>query len=190
MNIGLFFGSFNPIHIGHLIIANTIVEEPEIDQVWFVISPLNPFKSSNSLLHEFDRIKMVEAAIEDNYKFRASDIEFNLPKPSYTVDTLIHLSEKFRQHKFHLIIGEDNLSHFGNWKNYEAILNQFSLIVYPRPNAVRSPLADHASVRFVEAPVLDISATFIRKSVKENKSIRYLVPDPVFEIIDSKKYYQ
>lgn len=189
MRIGLFFGSFNPIHIGHLIIANTIVEDAKADQVWFVVSPLNPFKSSNNLLHEFDRIKMVEAAIEDNFKLRASDVEFRMPKPSYTIDTLTYLSEKHPQHQFFLIIGEDNLEQFTRWKNWEKILENHGLFVYPRPDSKDSPLKDHPQVRLIEAPKIDISATFIRKSIRENRSIRYLVPDRVLEMIESRKYF-
>lgn len=189
MRIGLFFGSFNPIHIGHLIIANTIVEDAKADQVWFVISPLNPFKSSNNLLHEFDRMKMVEAAIEDNFKLRASDVEFRMPKPSYTIDTLTYLAEKHPQHQFFLIIGEDNLEQFTRWKNWEMILENHGLFVYPRPRAKESPLKEHPKVNFIEAPIIDISATFIRKSIKENRSIKYLVPDKVLDMIESRKYF-
>lgn len=185
----MFFGSFNPIHIGHLIIANTIVEDAKADQVWFVISPLNPFKSSNNLLHEFDRMKMVEAAIEDNFKLRASDVEFRMPKPSYTIDTLTYLAEKHPQHQFFLIIGEDNLEQFTRWKNWEMILENHGLFVYPRPRAKESPLKKHPKVYFIEAPMIDISATFIRKSIKENRSIKYLVPDKVLDMIESRKYF-
>lgn len=189
MRIGLFFGSFNPIHIGHLIIANSIVEDKKADQVWFVVSPLNPFKSSNSLLHEFDRIKMVEAAIDDNYNFRASDVEFRMPKPSYTIDTLTYLSEKHPQHQFVLIIGEDNLEQFTRWKNWEKILENHGLFVYPRPESNDSNLKKHPRVYLIEAPKIDISATFIRNRVKQNKSIKYLVPDRVLEMIESRKYF-
>lgn len=189
MKVGLFFGSFNPIHIGHLIIANTMVENTDIDQIWFIVSPQNPFKSSNSLLHEFDRMDMVERAIEDNYNFRASDEEFNMPKPSYTIDTLTYLADKFKQHQFVLIIGEDNLKSFPKWKNHEQILENFGLYVYPRPNATASSLKQHPQVRIVSAPLLDISATFIRNSIRNNKSIKYLVPDKVAEMIELKKFY-
>ncbi|MDQ3393809.1 MAG: nicotinate (nicotinamide) nucleotide adenylyltransferase [Bacteroidota bacterium] len=189
MRIGLFFGSFNPIHIGHLIIANTIVEDAKADQVWFVVSPLNPFKSSNSLLHEFDRLKMVEAAIEDNFKLRASDVEFRMPKPSYTIETLTYISEKHPQHQFFLIIGADNLDQFTRWKNWEMILENHGLVVYPRPGAVTSPLLGNSNVNLIDAPLLDISATFIRKNIKENRSVKYLVPDKVLDMINSRKYY-
>jgi nicotinate-nucleotide adenylyltransferase len=189
LKIGLFFGSFNPIHIGHLIIANLVVEETEVDQVWFIVSPLNPLKSSSSLLHEFDRLDMVEAAINDNYNLKASDVEFRMPRPSYTIHTLTYLSEKYPQHQFKLIIGEDNLHQFKNWKNHDTILNEYGLLVYPRPGQQDSPLKDHPGVEFIEAPVFNISASFIRKCIRENKSIRYMVPDQVWEIINSRKYY-
>lgn len=189
MKIGLFFGSFNPIHIGHLIIGNTMAETTDLDEVWYVVSPQNPFKKNQSLLHEFDRFDLVTAAITDNPKFRASDIEFNLPKPSYTIDTLAYLSDKFPQHSFVLIIGEDNLDQFTNWKNYEQILAQYALYVYPRPHATNSPLRTHANVTLVEAPLLEISATYIRSLVKQGKSIHYLVCKDVEELILSRKYY-
>jgi len=187
---GLFFGSFNPIHIGHLIIANTIAQREDIDEVWFVVSPQNPFKKRSSLLHEFDRFDMVEAAIEDNDALKASNIEFNMPKPSYTVDTLAYLTEKYPSKDFQIIVGSDNLSHFHKWKNYEQILNKYGLIVYPRPHTKAHQFEDDSRVIFVEAPMVDISATFIRKSLQNEKSIRYLVPDTVAELIDSRKYYQ
>ncbi|RRA98847.1 nicotinate (nicotinamide) nucleotide adenylyltransferase [Larkinella rosea] len=189
MKIGLFFGSFNPVHVGHLIIANTMATTTDLEQVWFVVSPQNPFKKNKSLLHEFDRIDLVERAIADNSKLKATDIEFSMPRPSYTIDTLTRLQEKYPQHQFRLIIGGDNLAQFPNWKNYEKILEYFGLYVYPRPKSEPSPLEQHPNVRFVEAPLLDISATFIRDCLKNNRSIRYLVPDVVGEIIERKKFY-
>ena len=189
MKIGLFFGSFNPIHIGHLIIANTMVEDTDIERVWFVVSPLNPFKSSKSLLHEFDRIDMVNMAIEDDFNMEATDVEFHMPRPSYTVDTLAWLTDKFPQHDFKLIIGEDNLLHFPKWKNHAVILEHHGMYVYPRPNAKPSELQDHPNVQFVNAPMVDISATFIRRRIQEYKSIRYLVPDKVADHISIRKFY-
>lgn len=189
MKIGLFFGSFNPIHIGHLAIANIMAETAGIDQVWFVISPQNPFKKAKSLAHKFDRLDMVEAAIYDNLKLKTTDIEFNMPKPSYTVDTLAYLSDKYPDHLFSLIIGEDNLKSFPKWKNYEVILKQYGLYVYPRPNTAPSQLKDHPSVTWVKAPLFDISATFIRNLMQLNKSIRYLVPDAVIDLIKTRKLY-
>lgn len=189
MKIGLFFGSFNPIHIGHLIIGNAMVETTDLEELWYVISPQNPLKKNQSLLHEFDRLDMVTAAIHDNPKFRACDIEFNLPKPSYTIDTLTYLSDMYPQHTFVLIIGEDNLVQFKNWKNYEHILENFSLYVYPRPDANDSKLIEHRHVKMVDAPLLEISATYIRNRIKSEKSIRYLVHKEVEEMILSRKYY-
>jgi len=189
MKIGLFFGSFNPIHVGHLIIGNTMAETTDLDEIWYVVSPQNPFKKNQSLLHEFDRFDMVTAAIFDNPKFRVSDIEFNLPKPSYTIDTLTYLSDQHQHHTFVLIIGEDNLNQLKNWKNFEQILEQYELYVYPRPISQASELRNHPKVRFVEAPLLEISATYIRGLVKQGKSIRYLVSKEVEELILSRKFY-
>jgi nicotinate-nucleotide adenylyltransferase len=190
MKVGLFFGSFNPIHVGHLIVANVMATTTDLEQVWFVVSPQNPFKKNKSLLHEFDRLDMVEKAIADNHKFKATDIEFAMPKPSYTIDTLIRLQEKHPQHEFKLIIGGDNLAQFPNWKNHEQILEYFGLYVYPRPNSEPSELEKHPNVRLVNAPSLDISATFIRECLKNGKSIRYMTPEVVEEFIIRKKFYQ
>lgn len=188
MKIGLYFGSFNPIHIGHLIIANTLYDRTDLDEVWFVVSPQNPFKKRQSLVHEFDRLRMVELAIEDHFHFRASDVEFRMPKPSYTIDTLTYLSEQHPQHQFVLFLGSDNLKHFKKWKNYEAILEHYEILVYPRPG---DPVSfGHPKVRTIEAPLLDISATFIRKSIQEGHSVKYLLPDKVEEYILAKKLYQ
>jgi nicotinate-nucleotide adenylyltransferase len=188
--IGLFFGSFNPIHIGHLIIANIMAENTDLNKVWFVVSPQNPFKPSKGLLHEFDRYDMVKAAIADHYKLEVSDVEFNLPKPSYTIHTLAYLTEKFPGKEFKVIIGEDNLENFAKWKNHEQILDQFGLYVYPRPHVTNFDLKRHPNVKIIEAPLLDISATYIRSCVKDNKSIRYLVPEPVEQMIRLKHFYK
>ncbi|NME67913.1 nicotinate (nicotinamide) nucleotide adenylyltransferase [Flammeovirga aprica] len=190
MKTGLFFGSFNPIHIGHLILANAMIQSGEVDEVWFVVSPHNPFKKRGSLLHEFDRLDMVNAAIQDNYKFRASDIEFRMPKPSYTVDTLVYLQEKNPKHSFKVIVGEDNLAGFKKWKNHEIILEDYGLLVYPRPHAKPSDLKDHKNVKMINAPMVDISATYIRSCVKEDKDFRYMVPEGVRTLIQSKGYYK
>jgi len=189
VKVGLFFGSFNPVHIGHLIIANIMAETTDLDKVWMVVSPQNPLKPSKGLLHEFDRYDMVRAAVYDHYKIEASDIEFHLPKPSYTIHTLVHLSERHPDKHFRVIVGEDNLVNFPKWKNYERILEDYGLYVYPRPNAQPSPLIEHANVRLVEAPVLDISATFIRNCIKKRQSIRYMVPDIVDEMIRAKGFF-
>jgi nicotinate-nucleotide adenylyltransferase len=187
--IGLFFGSFNPIHMGHLIIANLMAETTDLNKVWFVVSPHNPFKASKGLLHEFDRYDMVRAAIFDNYKLEVSDIEFHLPKPSYTIHTLVHLKEKHPEKEFKVIMGDDNLVNFTKWKNYQQILKDYGLYIYQRPNTQLSELKTHPNVKCIEAPMLDISATFIRACIKKKQSVRYLVPDVVEERIRAKGFY-
>ena len=189
MKIGLFFGSFNPIHMGHLIVAQVIRELTDIQEVWFIVSPQNPFKKSSRLLHEFDRLDMVRAAIQDDYHFRASDIEFSMPKPSYTIDTLTYLSDKYPQHDFKLMIGQDNLAHFHKWKNYEKILEDYGLIVYPRPHA-KPAAQEYKNMEMVEAPEIDISATLIRRMIKEGMSPKYLIPEGVIELVNAKRFYQ
>lgn len=190
MRVGLFFGSFNPVHVGHLIIANTIVEQTGLDRVWFVVSPQNPFKEKKTLLPEFDRYDMVKLAIEGNGKLDVSDIEFTLPQPSYTIDTLTHLKEKFPSYDFSIIMGGDNLTNFHKWKNYEAILEHHNVIVFPRPNAeIPSEYIDNRKVTITETPLLELSATYIRKQVKKHKSLQYLVPDEVREHIEEKGFY-
>lgn len=188
--IGLFFGSFNPIHTGHMIIANIMVETTDLDKVWFVVSPQNPLKPSKGLLHEFDRYDMVRAAVYDNYKLEVTDVEFHLPRPSYTIHTLVHLSEKFPDKKFVVILGSDSLDSFTRWKNYQRILEDYELYVYPRPGVQLSELSQHPHVKMVDAPLLDISATFIRNCIRKGQSVRYLVPDPVEEMIRGKQFYR
>ncbi len=190
MKVGLFFGSFNPIHTGHLIIASILVETTDIDKVWFVVSPQNPLKSRKSLLHEFDRLVMARAAINDNGNLEVSDVEFRMPKPSYTIDTMMYLAEKHADKRFVLIIGEDNLKTFPKWKNFKIIIEKFEVYVYPRPTSVDFDLKTHPNIHMVEAPMIDISATFIRKCIKQSRSVRYLVPDLVEEMIRSKMFYQ
>ncbi len=190
MQVGLFFGSFNPIHIGHLIIANTVMELSDLERVWFVVSPQNPFKKQAALLHEHDRFDMVRLAIGDNARFNASDIEFRLPRPSYTVDTLIYLAEKYPKHEFSLLIGMDNLHSFPKWKNHEQILENYRLLVYPRPGVpAEHPLLKHPSVRLIESPLIDISATLIRNLVKNGRSIKYLVHPDVENHIKAKGFF-
>lgn len=188
MRVGLFFGSFNPIHVGHLAIANVMAQSDAIDQVWFVVSPQSPFKKAKDLAHEFDRYDMVEAAIYDNPLLRVTDIEFSMPKPSYTVDTLAYLTDKHPNHTFTLIIGEDNLTHFNKWKNHNVILKEYGLLVYPRPQSKHSSVS-HTNIKKIEAPIFDISATFIRNLLRKNKSIKYLVPDAVITLITTRKLY-
>ena len=161
-----------------------------MDRVWFVVTPQNPFKKTRSLLHEFDRYEMVQKAIQDNHKLQVTDVEFNLPKPSYTIDTLTYLSEKHPQHEFKLIVGSDNLAQFPKWKNHRKILDHYGLLVYQRPYAEPSQLLESSQVTVIDAPLLDISASYIRESIKAKRSIRYLVPEVVARYIDSKGFYQ
>ena len=189
VKIGLFFGSFNPIHMGHMIIANILAETTDLDKVWFVVTPQNPLKPAKGLLHDFDRYDMVRAAAYENYKLEVSDVEFSLPKPNYTIHTLVHLTEKHPNKEFKVIIGEDNLESFARWKNYERIIEDYGLYVYPRPNVTNSELKRHPNVKMVEAPMMDISATFIRNCIRKGQSVRYLVPDAVEAIIRDKKFY-
>lgn len=189
MHIGLFFGSFNPIHIGHLIVANHIIENAGIDKLWFVVSPHNPLKDSNSLLNEYDRLHLVRLAIEDNPKFRASNIEFQLSKPSYTIDTLTYLTEKFPLERFSVIMGSDSFQNIHRWKNFEQLIKNYPIIIYKRPG-FEVEETHGANIQIMDAPHLGISATFIRKQLKEGKSIRYLVHDRVNEYISESNYYQ
>lgn len=188
MNIGLYFGSFNPVHHGHLIIANHIVENTELKQVWFIVSPQNPFKPANSLLNEYHRLHMVRQSIEGALKLKESDIEFHLPKPSYTVDTLAYLHEKYPQHSFYVIMGSDSYQNLPRWKNADVIMNNYSIIIYKRPGFEVTNLPGNVSI--LDAPLLQISSTEIRKMIKEGKSIRYLVPDVVREEIEKNGYYK
>lgn len=167
-----------------------MAENTDLSKVWFVVSPQNPFKPSKTLLHEFDRFDMVKAAIADNYKLEVSDVEFRMPKPSYTIDTLAVLSEKHPTKRFVVILGQDNLENFEKWKNYGQILEHYGLYVYPRPGVTESPLLRHTRVRLVPAPLLDISATYIRQCIQEGKSVRYLVPEPVEAMIRSRNFYR
>lgn len=189
MNIGLYFGSFNPIHHGHLIIAKFMTQNTSLDQVWFVVSPQNPFKTTSSLLNEYHRLHLVRIAIEGEFELKASDIEFHLPKPSYTVDTLAYLGEKYPQHSFSVIMGSDSFQNLPKWKNAEVIMNRYPLYIYTRPG-FEVPLPQSGNVTVVDAPLLQISATHIRDLQKQGKSIRYLVPDAVMNEIVSNNYYK
>lgn len=190
MKVGLFFGSFNPIHQGHLILAEAVLTKTDIQELWFIISPQNPFKKKKNLLSEYDRLKLVELAVEDHDRIRASNIEFFLPKPSYTIDTLTHLADKYRNHEFALVMGQDNLQYLHKWKNYEAILKYYPIFVYPRVTADPGPLDAHEAVTLFEAPLLNISATYIRNEIKAGNSIRYLVPEDVRSYIETKGLYK
>ena len=190
MKTGLFFGSFNPIHIGHLAIANYITEYSNIDELWLVVSPQNPLKKKKTLLDEYDRYQMVELALKNDYKIKPSDIEFRLPKPSYTIDTLTYLSEQHPKNEFVLILGADNLASFRKWKNYEVILDQYQLYVYPRPNYDLGEFNDHSKVEIINAPMMEISSSFIRNSIKEDKNVRYFLPNAVYEYIRKMHFYK
>lgn len=190
MKVGLFFGSFNPVHIGHMIIADYMVEFSDLDQVWLVVSPHNPLKPKSTLAPDYDRLHLVRLAIGDHPRLRASDIEFHLPKPSYTVDTLAYLREKYPDKEFTLIMGGDNLVSLPKWKNYEFLLRHYRIFVYRRPQYEQTELVDHPNVHVFEAPLLDISASFIRECRQTGKSIRYLVPDPVYQYLETSHLYR
>ena len=190
MNIGLYFGSFNPIHNGHLIIANYIVQNTNLEQVWFVISPQNPLKKSSTLLNEYHRLYLVQVSIEDEPSLKATDIEFRLPKPSYTIDTLTYLGEKFPSHHFSVIMGSDSFQNLPEWKNYRQLLSNYPIYVYERPGFKPENVYTDAKVTFLKAPLLEISSTYIRKIISSGKSIRYLVPEKVRLEIEQNGYYR
>lgn len=190
MKIGLYFGSFNPIHHGHLIIASYIHQHTDLDQVWFIVSPQNPLKPSAGLLNEYQRLFLVKLAIEDESALKASDIEFKLPRPSYTVDTLTYLQEKYPDDEFALIMGSDSFQNLPRWKNYEHILRHYPIYVYKRAGFEVTSLPAGTRVTVVDAPLLQISATHIRDTVKEGKSIRYLVPEKVLDEIEKSGFYR
>ncbi len=204
MKIGLYFGTFNPIHVGHLVIANYMADFTELDQVWMVVSPHNPLKEKATLLTDMHRLALVKVAIDDNSKLRASDIEFNLPKPSYTSTTLAYLKEKYPENEFALIMGEDNLRTLHKWKNHETILKNHKIYVYPRVlttqeeaevsdiNAkIGNDFSQNANVIFCEdAPVMKVSATFVRNAIKEGKDVRYLLTEPVHKYIEEMHFYK
>ena len=189
MKVGLYFGSFNPIHIGHLIIASHVLNETDLQKLWFVLSPQNPFKYSATLLNEFDRLHLVQKAVEGDDRLRASDIEFSLPKPSYTSHTLAYLEEKYPAYEFSIIMGSDSFQNLDKWKNAEAIIQHYPILVYERPGfPVNNTLG--ASIHVVKAPLLEISATHIREAIQRGKSIKYLVPDSVEKEITTNRFYK
>ncbi|HWI93794.1 MAG TPA: nicotinate (nicotinamide) nucleotide adenylyltransferase [Flavisolibacter sp.] len=182
MKIGLYFGSFNPIHIGHLVIANHILNESGLDRIWFIVSPLNPFKKTENLLNEYDRLHLVQKAIDADVRLKASDIEFSLPKPSYTVHTLAYLEEKYPEHRFSIIMGSDGFQNLDKWKNPETIIASYPIIIYKRSGfEVDNKL--NANITIMNAPLLEISSTHIRALIQSGKSIKYLVPPAVEEEI-------
>ncbi len=189
MKIGLYFGSFNPVHNGHLIIANYVANYTDIQQVWFVISPQNPLKKSNSLLNEQHRKHLIDLCIEGEKKLRTSNVEFKLSKPSYTIDTLVYLSEKYPQHSFFIVMGSDSFNNIKRWKNHELLLKNYGIYVYEREGFPREA-GYPSNVVYVNAPLLNISSTRIREMLAENKSIRFLMPDVAKEEIENKQYYE
>ena len=189
MEIGLYFGSFNPIHNGHLIIANHILNETTVKKVWFIVSPQNPFKESASLLNEYDRLFLVQKAIEGNDNFRASDIEFSLPRPSYTSNTLAYLQEKYPSYQFRIIMGSDSFQNLPSWNNAKSIIENYQLLIYTRPGFEVKDL-NGAKATVVNAPLLEISSTHIRKLIHRGKSIKYLVPPVVEEEIIASRFYK
>ena len=192
MKVGLFFGTFNPIHSGHMIIANYMAEFSDLDEIWFVVTPQSPFKQKNSMLSDHHRLAIANIAVEKYPKLKTSDIEFKLPQPNYTINTLLYIEEKFPEHQFCLIMGEDNLKGFHKWKNFETILQNYELYVYPRisDGKVESEFLKHPNVHSVEAPIVQISSTFIRKSIKSKKDIRTMLPANVWNYIDEMNFYK
>ncbi len=204
MKIGLYFGTYNPIHVGHLVIANYMADYTDLNQVWLVVSPQNPLKEKLSLLADYHRLALVKAAIEDNSKLRASDIEFKLPKPSYTATTLAYLKEKHPEHEFALIMGEDNLRTLHKWQNHEAILRNHKIYVYPRVlttqeeaevsqinSQIGNDFAGNPNVVLCDdAPVMKVSASFIRQGIKDGKDVRYLLTEPIHKYIDEMNFYR
>ena len=189
MKIGLYFGSFNPIHSGHLIIASHILNETSLERIWFIVTPQNPFKTTTGLLNEYDRLHLLRVAIDNDPRMRASDIEFSLPKPSYTVNTLAYLSEKYPEHEFSIIMGSDSFQNLHKWKNAEVIIKQYPIYVYKRPGFDLNNNIN-ANITIMDAPMLQISASHIRQLIKEGKSIPYLVPQQVMEEIEKGNYYK
>ncbi|WP_179334141.1 nicotinate (nicotinamide) nucleotide adenylyltransferase [Winogradskyella costae] len=192
MKIGLYFGTFNPIHVGHLTIANHLAEHSDLDQIWFVVTPLSPFKKKSSLLDNYHRLEMVHLATKDYDKLRPSDIEFGLKQPNYTIDTLTYLFEKYPNYEFALIMGEDNLKSLHKWKNYELILENHSIYVYPRisEGKIDTQFNAHSKIIKVDAPIMELSSTFIRKEIKDGKNVRPILPEHVWQFIDEMNFYR
>lgn len=190
MKVGLYFGTFNPIHIGHMAIANYMLEFGGLDKVWFVVTPRNPMKEKHSLLPEQQRLRMVREAIASDNRFRASDVEFKLPQPNYTIHTLQYLEEQYPGDSFSLILGSDNLEHFQKWKHAELILQRYELLVYPRPGHDGGLLKDHPGVKMLKAPFMDISSTFIREAIAAGKDVKHFLPEPVWKYIGEMGFFR
>lgn len=189
MKIGLYFGSFNPVHHGHLIIASHVANNTDCQQVWFVVTPQNPLKTQQSLLHESHRKHLIDLAIEGDDQLKSSNIEFKLPKPSYTIDTLTYLKEQYPQHQFSVIMGSDAFSNIKKWKNWQTLIENYPIIIYLRPEFPINIQNLSNSITILHAPLLQISSTFIRDLIKKNQPIRYLVPDIIAEEIKNQGYY-
>jgi len=187
---GLFFGSFNPIHIGHLVVGEYMVENTDLDDFWFIISPHNPLKEKKTLLADHHRLAMVNLAIEDDARFQSSNIEFKMPQPSYTIDTLTYLQEKHPQNQFVLISGTDIFPSFHKWKNYKELLSQYQLYIYNRPAYEPGNYAGHENIHLFNAPLMEISASFIRQSIREGKNVRYMLPEKVYAYIKEMHFYE
>jgi len=190
LKTGLYFGSFNPIHNGHLAIANYMLEFSDLDQIWFVVSPQNPFKSKKGLLPDYQRLELVNLALGDSDSYKSSNVEFNLPKPSRTVDTLAYLYDKYPDKEFALIMGSDNLVNFHKWKNHEIILQHHDIYVYPRPETPETQFDNHPRIKFLDAPLMEISSSFIRDSIKKGKDVRFFVPEKVWDYINEMHFYE
>ena len=192
MNIGLYFGTFNPIHVGHLIIANHMVENSDLDEIWMVVTPHNPFKKKSSLLDNYHRLQLVDLATENYPKIKSSKIEFDLPQPNYTVNTLVHISEKYPQYNFSLIMGEDNLKSLHKWKNYETILEHHHIYVYPRISEGKkaTQFDNHPKIHKIDSPIIQISSTQIRKGIQEEKNIQPMLSNSVWKYIDEMNFYR
>jgi len=189
--IGLYFGSYNPVHIGHLVIANYLVEYTGLDQLWFIVTPQNPHKKKENLLNDFDRLELVQLALEGDDRIEVSDIEFFLPKPSYTVDTLAYLKDRHPGKNFSILMGSDNLANFHKWKNYDIIVENYGVVVYPRPGFDQSEVKSHKNITIAYgAPLMEISSSFIRDSIKNGKDVRHFLPPKVWELIEKKGFYR
>ena len=190
MKTGLYFGSFNPIHIGHMAIANFMIEFSELEQLWFVVSPHNPLKEKKTLLKEYHRLEMVQLAVEDDDRFRASDIEFKLPTPSYTIDTLVYLEEKNPGHEFQLVMGADGLRTFHKWKHANLIVEKYHRLIYPRPGVDMGAVSQLPNATVVNAPLMEISSSFIRSAIKDGKDVRHLVPSRAYQYMREMHFYE